>query len=180
MLYTFNDCKNKYGNSYQVGKAVDRGDIYKIEKGIYSDKEYVSEIEIISKKYPKAIFTLNSAFYYYGLTDSIPQKYHLKTAKNTKQIRDQRVVQIYENSNVLEMGLTKKEQDGVTIRIYNKERLLLELLRNKNKLPFDYYKEIVTNYRKISHELDFQKIQDYLKNMPKAKMIMEALQMEVL
>lgn len=31
------------------------------------------ELEIIMKKYPNAILTLNSAFYYYGLTVTIPQ-----------------------------------------------------------------------------------------------------------
>ena len=40
--------------------------MYVKEKGLYSDKRYVQELEIISKKYPNAIITLNSAFYYYG------------------------------------------------------------------------------------------------------------------
>ena len=40
------------------------------------------------------------------------------------------------------------------ISMYTKERMLVELLRKKNKLPFDYYKEILGNYRKIIYELD--------------------------
>lgn len=39
--------------------------------------------------------------------------------------------------------------------------MLIELIRNKNNLPFDYYKEILLNYRKIISELDIQTIQEY-------------------
>ena len=38
--------------------------------------------------------------------------------------------------------------------VHNKERLLVELIRNKRKFSFDLYKELVESYRKIVHELD--------------------------
>ena len=66
------------------------------------------------------------------------------------------------------------------ILMYNKERMLLELLRNKNKLPFDYYKELILSYRKIIHQLDMQEIQDMMLRLPKTKMIIELLELEVL
>ena len=63
--------------------------------------------------------------------------------------------------------------------MYNKERLLIELLRNKNKLPYDYYKEILINYRTIVHDLDIPMIQDMAMVLPKSGMIMDTLQTEV-
>ena len=107
------------------------------------------ELEIIMKKYPNAILTLNSAFYYYGLTDTIPDHYYVATPKSNRKIEDVRVKQIYENSNAFEMGKTTIEYDGVDITIYNEERLLIELIRNKRKFSFDLYKEIISNYRKL-------------------------------
>ena len=77
------------------------------------------------------------------------------------------------------LGAVQIELDGASITIYNRERMLLELLRDKNVLPFDYYKEILGNFRKIIHELDTQLIQDYVPQMPKSKMIFKALQLEV-
>ena len=77
------------------------------------------------KKYPNAILTLNSAFYYYGLTDTIPDHYYVATPKSNRKIEDVRVKQIYENSNAFEMGKTMIEYDGVDITIYNEERLLI-------------------------------------------------------
>ena len=48
------------------------------------------ELEIIMKKYPNAILTLNSAFYYYGLTDTIPDHYYVATPKSNRKIEDVR------------------------------------------------------------------------------------------
>ena len=58
--------------------------------------------------------------------------------------------------------------------------MLVELLRNKNKLPFDYYKEVLLNYREIVHDLDIRAVQDYAVAVPKSDMIMELLRLEVL
>lgn len=155
------------------------GNIFKIEKGIYSDDEYVSDVAVVRMKYPDAVFTLNSAFYFHGLTDTIPQLYYLETDKDATKIKDKKVKQIFDNYGSLEMGVMDMEYDGAIIKIFNKERLLIELIRNKNKLPFDYYKEIIGNYRKLIHELDIEAVQEYALMLPKSNMVMEVIQLEV-
>ena len=180
MLLSYQECLEKYGTDYEIKKSVHDGKLYIKEKGIYSDKEYVSELEIISKKYPNAIITLNSAFYYYGLTDTIPDFYYVATPKNTRKISDNRVKQFYENSEAFDLGKTTMNYDGVDIVIYDKERILVELIRNKRKLSFDLYKEIITNYRKIVHELDMALVAEYACELPKSHMVMETLRLEVL
>ena len=162
MIYTFKECKEKYGTLYMINKAVKNEELYKIERGFYSDQPREPEISLISIKYPDAVFTMNSAFYYHNLTDTIPDKYFLVTDKDAATISDKRVVQKYE-----------------IIKIYSKERMLLELIRNKNNMPFYYYKEILNNYRKIVYDLNIQDIQDYANELPKNKMIMETLRLEV-
>ena len=150
------------------------------EKGIYSDTRYVPELEIIVKKYPKGILTLNSAFFYYGLTDTIPDHYYVATPKNTKKISDTRIKQIYENSDAFDLGKTTIEYDGVDIIIYDKERLLVELIRNKRKLSFDLYKEIIINYRKIINKMDVGRVAEYAYELPKTNLVMDTLRLEVL
>ena len=71
------------------------------------------------------------------------------------------------------------ERQGVKFRIYDKERMLIELLRFKNKLPFDYYKEILRNYRNHIYDLDIERIQEYASIFPRHKMISETLDSEV-
>ena len=68
---------------------------------------------------------------------------------------------------------------GYSIPIYSKERMLIELIRYKTKLPFDYYKEIILNYRKELPKLNIQEIQDLAMEAPKSNKIMGILQTEV-
>lgn len=90
------------------------------------------ELEIIMKKYPNAILTLNSAFYYYGLIDTIPDHYYVATPKSNRKIEDVRVKQIYENSNAFEMGKTTIEYDdeGASLLINSNQQMLSEKLRS--------------------------------------------------
>ena len=69
-----------------------------------------------------------------------------------------------------------KDEQGVTLK---STRAFISPLRYKNKLPFDYYKEILGNYRGLLYELDIERIQDYAERFPKSKMISEALEREV-
>lgn len=50
---------------------------------------------IYSKKYPNAIVTMDSAFYYYDLTDVIPDKLYLVTAYNEHSIDNNKIKQLY-------------------------------------------------------------------------------------
>jgi hypothetical protein len=104
VIFSYAESINKYGSKYLVNKAVKTGQLYKQESGIYSDKEYVPAIAVIASKYPDAIFTMNSAFYYYDLTDVIPEKFYLATDRDATKIADKRVVQIFEWKDLLELG----------------------------------------------------------------------------
>lgn len=180
MLYSYSECIAMFGSDSKLKQALNNKKIFKIEKGVYSNTKYVPELAIISMKYPNGIFTLNSAFYYHGLTDVIPDLYFLATSKEITKIRDKRVKQKFENSKKINLGTMKMNYNGVEIKIYNKERMLVELIRNKNNMPFDYYKEILLNYRKIINELDIQAVQEYAYALPKTNMVLETLQLEVL
>lgn len=180
MIYSYDECIRKYGNHYQLTKKLHNEELYKIESGIYSDKARVRELEVISYKYPSAIFTMNSAFYYHSLTDVIPDKYYLATSKDASKISDKRVKQLFHRDDKLEIGVSVKNHQNIDLKIYDEERMLIELIRNKNALPFDYYKEIIESYRKRISSLDIEKLQDYISMFPKQNHIFEAIQLEVL
>ena len=180
MILTHKQSIERFGSNYKLSKAIAEGTLHKIEKGVYSDKKKASDIAIVAAKFPNAIFTMNSAFYYYGLTDVIPDKCYLATSRGAKKIADRRVIQKFENSDILRLGAVEVNYEGSMVIMYNRERMLLELLRNKNSLPFDYYKEILLNFRRTVQDLDLQTIQDYIQEYPKAAMIEKALQLEVL
>ena len=179
MIYTHKQCLKERGSAYHVQKAVQTGELYQIEKGIYADTKDVSTLGILFAKYPEAIITLDTAFYYHGLTDVIPNEYYIATSKHARKLCDPRIKQIFVPDNILSLGVIIMRRRDAEFRIYDKERMLIELLSRKNSLPRDYYKEILGNYRNQIYDLDIERIQDYAENFPKHKMISEALSSEV-
>lgn len=179
MLYTYKQCTEWFGSKYSLQKAIDAGLIHKIEPGVYSDVEQATALAVITTKYPEAVITMDSAFYYHGLTDVIPDSYHIATPRRSKQLKDPRIRQSFVNERFFPCGIETMQRRDATFRIYDKERMLIELLGNKNKLPFDYYKEILGNYRDLIYELDVERIQEYAAIFPKRKMISAALEAEV-
>ena len=166
----------KYKSDYNIKKALESKEIFKIEKGIYSEKEVNNPLVVYSKRYPNAVITMDSAFYYYHLTDVIPNKVYLATDRNTDTIKDDKIIQISICKEILYKGKVKEKIGKNLINIYDKERLLVELIRKKKQIPYDYYKEIIRNYRDISFKLDMYKIEEYLslyKNKLKLSLILK-------
>ena len=91
MLYFHKELKEKLKSDYQIQKAVTNKEYYKIESGLYSDVEFVNPLEIIVKKYPNAILTSDSAYYYYDLTDVIPDYFYLATKRSDSRISDKNI-----------------------------------------------------------------------------------------
>ena len=179
MLLSYDECIKRFKSDYQIKKQIEAKKLYKIEKGIYSTDEYVPELSVVAMKYPNAVLTMNSALYMHGLTDVIPKQYFLSTNKDSAKIADKRVKQSFEQVDYLYVGMTEKEYQGSKVKIYSKERLLIEVIRNRRKLPYDYYKEIIQNYRKQIYNLDIEAIEEYATTFPKSKLITEVLQAEV-
>lgn len=179
MFLTYQDCIEKYKNDYYLEKAIETGLLHKIEKGIYSDTPSWRELALVAFKNKNAIFTLNSAFYYQDLTDSIPDCYFLGTNRDATKIKDANVKQVFYPETILMLGVEEKTVYGTTIKLYSKERLLVELIRHKNKLPFDYYKEIISSYRNKIYDLDAEWFEDNINQFPGSKKIMDAIQLEV-
>ena len=170
---------NKYKSNYQIEKAVKENKIFKIEKGIYANKRNVHFLEVIVKKYPKAIITGESAYYYHNLTDVIPDRIYLATNRTAVRINNNKIKQISVSDNLFELGKETLVYEGATINIYNKERMLIDLAKNKNQIGYDLYKEIISNYRKLANSLDTQKIEEYLQYFVNGDKIFEIIQDEV-
>lgn len=83
------------------------------------------------------------------------------------------------SDNLFELGEESLIFEGVLINIYNKEKMLIELIKNKSNVSFDYYKEIILSYRNIVNELQNWKIEQYLENYSLEERILDIIKKEV-
>ena len=75
--------------------------------------------------------------------------------------------------------MTEIDYCGEKIRIYDKERLVIETVRHKTKMPLDLYHEVISNFRDIRHELYGAKIDDYLQSFPRRDVLFTIIRDEV-
>lgn len=168
------------GTHYNLVKALKEKKLFKIKEGLYSNERNPKELEIFIKEHPDAIFTLDSAFYYFGISDVIPTRYYVATDKDSSKYSDSNIKQFFMNNGLINIGKIEINYSGITLPIYNKERLLIELARYKNKIPFDQYKEIIKYYRDHIDEINVSLLTDYIELFPKKRLITKIIQMEVL
>ena len=170
MLMTTLECMAKYGSFYRIAQAVRRGELHKVSHGVYSDDRRHRSVELLLKKYPAAAVTMLSAYYYYGLTDNVPDKIHLAVERDGTKIRDENVIEYFVPKGTGGIGVVNTVLHGMELRIFDKERLLIETL----------YHEVIGSYRKEVGVLYPAKIEDYLESFPKKNVIFDAIKREVL
>ena len=180
MLYNWDEINKKYGYPLKVKEALGSGEVYRVGRGLYSDRPAVNPLAIVALKYPNAIVTMDTAFFIHGMTDVIPDKTFLATKRNATRIAEPGIVQVFMSERIFEAGKAQMDYDGTTITIYDRERMLVEAMRSSAALPFDYYKEIIAGYRRISNELEYQKIEGYISLFKRKERLRDILQREVL
>ena len=180
MIYNYEECIKQFGNDYQIKKAMTSGKLFKIGSGLYSSEKKVKDIEIFVKTHKGMVFTMESALYYLGISDAIPDKYVIATDKDSTKYKGSDIKQYYMNNDTISIGVINILFNGSLLPVFNKERMLIEVIRYKNKLPFDYYKEVVNYYRSHINDIDLSLVLDYLESFPKKQLITNTIQMEIL
>lgn len=179
MIYTWEEIVKKEGSRFLAESSITKGKYTKVSHGLYVDSGvHISELEQIFAKYPRATLCMQSAFEYYQLSDYIPDKYYVVTPYNAHRINNPKIVQSYMNEKVMQIGREKIETEHGYIYIFDKERMLIELIRLKNKLPRDYYLEVISSYRilKSMNVISLYKISEYCKSLPSGMRILKEIQ----
>ena len=179
MIYMYTDLTRKGLSDYQIKKMVSNEELFMIKKGIYSDKKDYNYLEVIAKKHPNAVFTLETAAYCYGLISKNKIPYVIATKQKDRKINDEHIKQIFTTDKLYNTGISKITYQGFNILIYDLERLLIDIVRNKVNMDYDVYHEIITNYKKISKLLSKNKLNEYIVNFKDPK-IVDRIKREVL
>lgn len=171
MVYLYKDLEKQGLSDYQIKKMVYDKNLYMIKKGVYSTSEEYNYLEYISKKHPNTIYTLETACFCYGLIKKNKPPYKVVTKQKDRKIIDDSIKQIFMSDNLYEIGMKKVTYMGFSIKIYDLERLLIEVVRNKTNIDFDIYKQIIEGYKKVSKLINKNKIDEYANNFKDPKIM---------
>lgn len=169
MLYNYNEAILLFGNNYKLQKAIENEEIYKVEKGIYSDgKNNFSLIELILKKYSHAFLVKDSALHFLGFTGTAPAKIHIGTPRNALRIIDDRIKQhFYSNLDITVLDeddwfrvshllsyeniKTYTTDNGNEIRIFNPKALLYDVIRDRSHYSQEDLLDLLDRFEKCKY-----------------------------
>lgn len=136
----------------QREKLIADGYVEKIRRGYYQwiNPDDFSEVGTVIRLFPDAILCMDTALRYYGYSDRTPGDWHLAVSKDSGKSRfkiDYPFVKpYYVEPAVLELGLTTGTMDGHAVRIYDKDRLICDCLRYRNKMDKEIFNKAIQKY----------------------------------
>lgn len=179
MVITYQEALSELGNRYRVRRAVSEGSLHSVGRGVYSTNRNEDDLAVIAKRYSGGILTGQAALYAHGLVTAPPDRIDLATKRGGTKIHDGAVHQHFIPEEWLSVGKSTVSMDGVEFAAYDLERMLLELMRSRNKLPYDLYREAVASFRRRSEHLDIYRLQDYAEAIPRGEAYLERAMEEV-
>ena len=148
-------------------KYVDEGKLERIRKGLYilSD-DFADEFALIQAQSTKAIFSYGTALYLWGLSDRTPHIFDITVPQGTNISRLKRDTDNlrchYVQQEVYDLGITELQSpQGATVRLYDKERCICDLIRDKDKVDIQIYTQAIKDY--FNTKADRRKLLKYSK-----------------
>ena len=163
-----------------LSKMVEKNIIERIERGIYVTKDYkYDEYYLFQLRYPKTVFSYNTALYFYEMTERTPIKMDVSISKNYNPHRFKDIVNVYRiNDELFELGIVyKKSPQGMKVRTYNLERTICDIIKDKDSIDIEIRNKAIKKAIK-SKEFNASKMFEYAKKMniyDKVKNYMEAI-----
>lgn len=156
------------------------GIIEKVDRGIYVTKDFkYDEYYLFQLKYPKAVFSYNTALYFYEMTERTPIKMDVTVYREYNPHRFKDFVNVYKISKELyNLGVTeKKSPQGMKVKTYNLERTVCDIIKDKDSIDIEIRNKAIKKAIK-SKEFNASKMFEYAKKMniyDKVKNYMEAI-----
>ena len=150
-------------------KLMEQGVVEKVRYGYYQwvNPNDCSEVGTVIRLFPDAIFCMETALRYYGYSDRTPLEWHLAVSKDSGKSRfkiDYPFVKPhYVIPACLELGLAYGNMDGYKVRVYDKERVICDCLRARNKMDKEIFNKAIQSYiadpeKKIPRLLEYAEI----------------------
>lgn len=147
---------------------VSEGKLERVERGIYVSIDSIEdELFSMQTKYPKLIYSHETALYFHGLSDRTPFEYSASVPSGYKVVGSvaNRFKIYYIKKELHELGVEMiKSSHGNPIRIYNVERTLCDLIRSRNRIDIQILNDALNRFVKLK-SMDNLILMDYAKKL---------------
>lgn len=135
-------------------KYKDAGKLEQVCQGLYVlSSAFADEYALLQARSKFAVFSYGTALYLWGLSDRTPHSYDitLPGGANVALLkRDNPDLRChYVQPEIYELGITETTSpQGATVRLYDRERCICDLIRDKNQIDLQLYSQAIKDYFK--------------------------------
>ena len=128
----------------------DDGVLERISRGIYvSSNSIEDEFYCMQQRYKKSVFSHNTALYFHDLTDRTPLKFDVTFCSNYRIRKNPKINAHYVKEELFDIGiLIIDSPKGNKLKVYNLERTICDLLKDRNKVDSQIVINAITRYAK--------------------------------
>ena len=157
-----------------LSKYVKKGYIERVAQGVYLSKDaFEDAMYVLQARSKKAIFSHETALYLHDLTDRDPLQYTvtLPSGYNASNFKNDGIYVYFIKNDLLNLGVEYgKTPFGRNIRVYNKERTICDIVRNRNVIDSAIINEGIRRYLS-EKEKDIPKLLQYAEKFRVEKII---------
>ncbi len=151
-----------------LSRLIDEHVIERVSRGIYiKTNDIPDDMVVLQNKSKNAIYSHMTTLYLYGLSNRIPIKYDITVNQgyNGTLQRDNNVNLFYIKRDLLNLGLTTYMLDsGYEIKVYDLERTICDIIKNKNRLDQEVVNKAIREYF-YSNNKNVLKLYEYAKKL---------------
>lgn len=160
-----------------INELIEKGCLEKLRQGwyqiVYKDVE-TSEASLIAAMFPDGVICMYTALFYYRYSDRTPLDWDIAIDRDTSKSRFKidypYVKPYYMEKNHLEYGISEAVFEDVTMKIFDRDRLLCECIKNENKMDKETYNKAIQAYindsnKSISNLIKYAKQRNMLKKV---------------
>ena len=160
-----------------INELIYNGYLEKVRQGWYQVVEgenVKNEAALIAALYTDGVICMHSALFYYQYSDRTPLDWDIAIDRDTSKSRFKLdypyVKPYYMERKHLEYGVVEADYEGATLKIFDRDRLICECIRNDKKMDKETYNKAIQAYindsnKCISHLIDYAKRRNILKKV---------------
>lgn len=158
---------------YQIPRTylqmmVAEGKLERVNRGVYVATDSIQdEMYSMQTKYPRLIYSHETALYLHGLSDRTPFEYSASVPSGYKVVSSvaKRFKIYYIKQELHELGLeTLESSHGNPIKVYNIERTICDLIRSRNRIDVQILNEALKRFVKLK-SIDYSRLMAYAKKL---------------
>lgn len=160
---------------YDISRFVKRGLLERVSRGKYLFQNTLDdEFKLIQLNNSKMIFSNETALYLHDMTGRFPSKFAV-TTESGYHLRNSSLKVYYVKPELLYLGLIEMENYfGNTVMVYDKERTICDIIKNRNRIEMQVYLEGLRSYF-LNGKPNLGKLSEYAKKMGISQKVMDVV-----